>query len=145
MAEPSLALQAVIVAALKVGSTDDIISGRIYDRVPRSPTFPYVRIGDGDQVIAAKAECFEGSRTVYTTLNAFSRPQEDATNTTQPRGKVEVKQLAGAIVDDLDEAELSPDGYRLVIFEHEQTEFTADPDGLTEHAIITFRAELDPI
>lgn len=143
--EPSLALQATVIAALKA-DTDvaAIVSGRVYDRIPETHRFPYVRVGD-DQVIANKAECFEGSVTVYSTLHAFSRPQEDSTNATQPRGRVESKLLTGAIIRLLDEnTNLAVEDYTLVIFEFEDSTIETEPDGLTEHAMIRFRAELDP-
>ena len=40
-------------------------------------------------------------------------------------------------------AALTLAGYRLVLIEHETTHHLADPDGLTSHSVVTFRALID--
>lgn len=142
--EPTLALQAAIVAALKADSSlTGLIAGRVYDRIPNLHQFPYIRVGDSDEDLPDLADCIDGSE-IFSTLHAFSRPQEDATNATQPRGKVEVKRIAGAAKRAIHGANLSLEDNRLILIEHYRTVFLTDPDGLTEHAIIMFRALTEP-
>lgn len=132
--EPSLELQGAIVTALKASSqVDALIADRIYDKVPAAPTFPYVTVGD-DQVISQHADCMDGSTEVFTTLHAWSRGQ----------GKVEAKQVTGAVVTALNFADLPLNGgYRLVLIEHDNTQYLTDPDGLTSHSVILFHALID--
>ena len=137
--EPSLALQAAIVATLKAdGALALLIGERVYDRVPppvalaTAPTFPYVTVGD-DQVSGAHAECLEGSTEVFATLHAWSRAV----------GKGEAKRIAGAVVRALNYADLTLENYRLVLIEHDSTRHLDDPDGLTSHSVVTFHALID--
>jgi hypothetical protein len=133
MSEPSLALQGAILSTLYADTTiAALVAKRIYDRVPSSPTFPYLELGD-DVVNAAHAECLEGSTEVFATVHAWSRGQ----------GKVEAKQLAGAVVKALNGAALTTSGYRLVLIEHDSTRHLTDPDGLTSHSVITFHVLID--
>lgn len=134
--EPTLALQEAIVAALKADTTlTDLISGRVYDRVPGDPTrppptniFPYVRVGQ-DQDIEDGADCIEASE-IFAQIDVFSRAY----------GKSEVKSIAGSVRRVLHEADLTLDENALVLIKHENTLYRTDPDGLTEHAILIFRA-----
>jgi Protein of unknown function (DUF3168) len=136
MSEPSLELQGAMVTALKADAAlDALIVDRIYDRVPPAPTFPYITVGD-DQVISAHADCLEGSTQIFATLHAWSRKP----------GMVETKRISGAIVTALNAAALPLNGgYRLVLLEHDSTQFLIDPDGLTSHAVIVFHALIDEI
>ncbi len=132
--EPSLELQGAIVAALKANAaTAALIGDRVYDKVPASPTFPYVVVGD-DQVLQAHAHCIEGSTEIFSTLHAWSRAP----------GKVECKKVSGAVVTALNFASLNlNNGYRLVLIEHDSTQYLLDPDGLTSHGVIVFHAFVD--
>lgn len=141
MSEPSLALQGAIVAALKDSApVTAFISQRVYDRVPApvppatEPTYPYVTIGN-DQVLGAHAECLEGSVEIFATIDVWSRAV----------GKVEAKQISGAIVTLLNgSTALTLDSaYRLVLIEHDSTRHLDDPDGLTSHSVVTFHALID--
>lgn len=131
MAEPSLALQDAIVAALRAGSPPDL-GARVYDSVPTGATFPYVKVGD-DQVTGDHAECLEGSVEIATNIHVWSRGV----------GKVEAKQIAGWIVSTLNGAALTLVDYRLVLIEHDGSHHLGDPDGLTSHSVVTFRALID--
>lgn len=131
MADASLALQDALVAALRAGAMPEL-GARVYDRVPDDALFPYVTVGD-DQVNADHAECLEGSVEIATNVHVWSRGV----------GKVEAKQIAGWIVSTLNYAALALAGYRLVLIEHETTHHLSDPDGLTSHSVVTFRALID--
>lgn len=133
MSEPSLALQGAIFSALKnSAAVTALIAGRVYDSVPASPVFPYVTLGN-DTTQADHAECLDGSVETTVTIDVWSRAV----------GKVEAKQIAGAIVTLLNHAPLTLSGYRLVLIEHEASRHLDDPDGLTSHSVVTFKALID--
>jgi hypothetical protein len=134
MSDPSLALQGALVTALKAAApVTALVAQRIYDRPPGpAPTFPYVTLGL-DQVIADHAECLEGSVEINTQIDVWSRAA----------GKVEAKQITGVIVSALNMANLALTGYRLVLLEHESSRHFDDPDGLTTHSALTFKALID--
>lgn len=134
MSEPSLALQRSIYAKLTTAPTlSGLIGTRVYDRVSPSATFPYVRIGN-DQSVAEAQDCAEESVEVFAQIDVFSRNQ----------GKTEAKNIAGAIVRTLSSADLTLEsGYELQEIHHASTLFVDDPDGLSTHAIINFRALIE--
>ena len=59
---------------------------------------------------------------------------------------VEVKRIGAAIAKSLQWAELPLDeGQRLVIMKIETVRYLRDPDGITTHAIVTVRAQTEPL
>lgn len=131
MSEPSLALQKAVFATLTSNSAvASVIGQRIFDRVSADTAFPYVRIGI-DQTVAEDQECVEECVEVFAQVDVFSRAQ----------GKVEAKNIAGAIVRALNANTLTiTDSYELQDFRHVDTRFLDDPDGLSTHAVLSFRA-----
>jgi hypothetical protein len=129
MSDPSLELQAALVAALKA---IPIADGRIYDAVPTSATFPYVSLGDC-QVLPDKADCLDGVE-VYPQIDVWSRSV----------GYPEVKTITKAVLAALDDQPISVDGFNVVVFEVQDVRYLRDPDGLSRHAAITFHGILTP-
>jgi hypothetical protein len=130
-ADASLPLQKAIVTALKGAS---IAGGRVYDRVPDTPTFPYVSFGPFT-ALTEIADEYEGSETTIQ-LDVWSRANNS----------VEVKQVGRAVREALHEAELTlEEDQRLVELIVQDVRYTADPDGLTQHGIITLRALTEPV
>jgi hypothetical protein len=123
-------VQKAIFSALDGAS---VASGRIYDQVPTSPIFPYITIGD-EQVIDDSNTCQDGWE-VFPDVHCWSRPESGS--------KVEVKELAASVVAAVT-AITSITGFSLVSITHETTRVFRDPDGLTEHAVCSFRALIDP-
>lgn len=129
MSDPSLEVQAAIVAALKTnGALPAVVSARVYDSVPTAPVFPYISLGDC-QVLPDKAECIDGAE-LFLQIDVWSRAV----------GFPESKQIAKAIVVKLDDQPLTVAGHDVVIFEHQSTQYLRDPDGLSRHAALSFRA-----
>lgn len=134
MTDVSLALQTAIVAALKNDAGVTAISGeRVYDRVPANAAFPNVVYG-GDQLLQDDADCAAGYES-FITLHGWSRAV----------GQGEAKRLAHAVRARLHDADLAVADHRLHLIEHRSTDYLADPDGLTTHAVIVFRVLLDPL
>lgn len=123
-------LQQAIFDALR---TAGVTGGRIYDQVPAAPTFPYVTIGD-EQVIDDGNSC-GASWEVYPDIHVWSRP----TAGSKGELKAAMEAVAGAI---LGIAAVS--GKTLVSVKPESSRAFRDPDGKTEHGVLTFRFILDP-
>jgi hypothetical protein len=134
--EPTLDLQGAIVARLKADAAlAELVSTSVFDRVP-STAMPYVVVGE-DQDVPDLAECIDGSE-IFVTINAYSRSV----------GKPGVKRIAGAVKASLHGAEYAlelSDENRLLLIEHNGTIFRTEPDGLTQRAIMTFRALTEPL
>jgi hypothetical protein len=124
-------LQIAIVAAL--AADPPLCDGRIYDRVPVGAVFPYLTVGD-EQVVDDGNSCSDGWE-VYADIHAWSRPT--------PTSKVELKTLAAAAVTRLNTL-LAVAGFTVVIASLESLRSLRDPDGLTEHAVITMKYVLQP-
>lgn len=133
--DPSLDLQRAITAAFKAAAPP-IAGGRIYDRVQSGPggqkvTFPYVSHGPS-LVISDDADCITGYE-VFLTLDVWSR---------EP-GQKEAKGVAGDVKLLLHGSDLPLANHALVTLQHDATRYLTDPDGVTVHAAIEFRALCD--
>lgn len=133
--DPSLALQGAFVAAIKALATE--AGTRVYDRVPRtngaiSATFPYVSLGTGSASYNG-ADCYDGSE-VSLAVHVWSRAV----------GMPECKRIASAIRAGLNNADLTLDGHTLELLELDRADYLNDPDGITSHAVLTFRALTQP-
>ena len=126
-------LQKAIYDAL-TSASPAIAGGRVYDQVPPSPVFPYHSIGD-EQVIDDSTTCQDGWE-VYPDVHCWSRPVNGS--------KAEVKALAAQVVEAVT-AITTISGLSLVSISHDTTRVFRDPDGLTEHAVVSFRALIDAV
>lgn len=125
------ALQKAIFAALSMAPA--VAGGRIYDRVPESAVFPYITIGD-EQVIDDGNSCDDGWE-VFSDVHIWSRPTAGS--------KLEAKDLAPPIVSRL-ATSLSLTGFTVVAAALQTMRTFRDPDGITEHSVLTFRYLLQP-
>ncbi|MGO4339008.1 DUF3168 domain-containing protein [Labrys sp. KB_33_2] len=130
MADPSLALQGVIYPRLQADCPS--VSGRVYDRPPQAVVFPYIGLGEV-QIVDDSADCIDGVE-AFITLHVWSRAV----------GQVEAKRIASEIHSSLNGAELDlGSAWQFHLIEHRSTNYLSDPDGVTTHAVITFRALID--
>lgn len=136
MSDPSLDLQKAIVAALRADAgVEALVVDRIYDRVPPTVQFPYVSIGAESALEddpGGDEDCGVGYE-VTIGLDVWSRAV----------GKPEMKRIAGAVRAALHLQDLELDNHRLVLLEHVATRYLTDPDGLTSHGALDFRALID--
>lgn len=129
----SLELQKAIVARLKADAgVTTLATGGVHDQPPSGVTFPYVSIGP-DQVIPDRADCYDGSEVVLQ-VDVWSREV----------GFPEAKRIAEAVRAALTDAPLALAGHRLVDIAFVESRTLRDPDGLTSHAALTFRALTEP-
>jgi hypothetical protein len=127
MADASLALQGAI--NIKLRAEVAAVDERVFDRVPADVAFPYIELGEF-QTLDDGAQCHDGQE-LFATLHVWSRTV----------GQVEAKQIAAAVRGSLHEAELDlGDDFAFLEIAHQDTRYLKDPDGLTSHAVLTFRA-----
>lgn len=118
-------VQAALFAALTAAR---ICDGRIYDQVPEGAAFPRVTIGD-EQTIDDSDQCAE-AWDVVADIHVWSRPVNGS--------KAEVKTIAAQIHTAV-KAIAAISGFFLESIHHETTRVLRDPDGKTEHAVISYR------
>ncbi len=126
------ALQKAIFTALTASPA--VAGGRIYDQVPKGAVFPYVTIGD-EQVIDDSNGCSDAWE-AFADVHVWSRPATGS--------KIEAKDLAASIVTRLS-TELPVAGFVTILGTLQTMRTFRDPDGLTEHAVLTFRYLIDPV
>lgn len=126
------AMQKALFAALAVDPP--IVGERVYDQVPAKPQFPYVTLGD-EQVLDDGNSCADGWE-VYSDLHVWSRSSQGS--------KLEVKDLAGRVVERVVNGPLVVNGFDVVSARLETLRVLRDPDGKTEHAVATVRHQLVP-
>ena len=141
-ADPAHALQLAIRAALIADAGVIAAFGgstpRVHDMVPVDSSgkitgkFPYITLGDGDQVIGQTNSCADLSE-VFMQLNAWSRETDGA----------EVRTIAAAIRKVLD-ATLQPAGHTVITHRFMDAVYRREADGLTRRAILTFRYDTQP-
>jgi hypothetical protein len=134
MTHPSLALQKAVVAALVAdAAVGALIGDRIYDAQPRDAIFPYLTIGQVNTTDWSTGTEDGGEHQL--TLHAWSRE----------RGKRECYAIGEAVEAALHDAALTLDGHALVNLRFEFAETRRDPDGITFHGAMRFRAVTEPV
>lgn len=135
MIDPSLPLQAALVAAIKGAAT--AAANRVYDKVPTTNgivpdnLYPFVSLGPASALDQSDG-CHAVSE-VVAQIDVWSRAV----------GGVEAKQIAALILVAVD-APLTVAGFAVLIHEVEIVRYGREPDGLTSRAIISMRYELTP-
>ena len=129
MSDPAFALQKAFFVALK-GNTE--AGENVFDRVPTSKSYPRITIGEG-QSIGNVEDCYEGTE-------SFS----DVHVWTSGVGFLQAKRIVGEIRGILHDAELDLEGHTLELIEFQTARYLNEPDGLSCHAIMTFRTLTQP-
>lgn len=110
------------------------ISCPVYDEPPETPTFPYVTIGDAQEVM--RNTIGRTGRNVLTDVNVWSRSGADASQD----GYAEALGIAAEVDALLDDYEPAPvDGWVVVLVQFEQQQTLRDPDGVTRRVLINYR------
>jgi len=128
----ALLQKAIYDALIADGTVSGLVSSRIYDRVPPSVVFPYVRIGE-DQLVDDSTSCFSAFE-IFSTVHVFSRAV----------GRIEAKALLAACRDAL-AVSLTIAGHTVKAGDFVASRVLDDPDGLTAHGVLDLRylIELD--
>lgn len=120
------AMRSVLVGA-------NVAGGRIYDRVAKGAKFPYVTIGD-EQTVDDGTQCADMFE-VFADVHVWSR----ATGTERAEAKAIGEAIRQALAADLTVAD-----YHVILSEFETSRVFREQDGLTAHAVLTFRFLLQP-
>ena len=134
MSTAAAALRAAIHDALVADSALTALLGgqKVYDEPPKSVVFPYVTLGDARvDDYSTGSDPAEEHRL---TLHAWSRQG----------GHREAHLIAGALLQALDDAPLTPEGHHLVNLRFSVADIRREADGRTYHAVVRFRAVTEP-
>lgn len=128
MADPTLALQAALVAALKADAgVSALVGARVYDRAPEAVAFPYLSLGP-ERTEPFDAQGTEGREIVW---------QVDVWS--EAAGRVEARQIMAAVAARLHEGALTVTGFAFVMGILLSQRTLAEPDGARTHGVMTFR------
>ena len=128
MSDHSLELQKSIFNALDGDSNLQSLVTDVYDFVPESTAFPYVKIGE-ETSLDNGTKTLQGNEHTLV-IHTFSRY----------RGSKEVKEIMSRIYALLHESSLSVTGASLVNLRFEFSDVIKENDGFTSHGIQRFRA-----
>ena len=127
MSDYASALQQTVFNALEQSSTLQNLVTDVYDFVPESTAFPYVKIGEQTMVDNGTKDKKGSDFTIE--VHTFSRY----------RGSVEIKNIMSVVYDILHESSLSVSGASLVNMRFEFSDIIKENDGLTTHGVQRFR------
>ncbi len=127
MSNYASALQQTVFNALDQSSTLQNLVTDVYDFVPESTAFPYVKIGEQTMVDDGTKDKKGSDFTIE--VHTFSRY----------RGSVEIKNIMSVVYDILHESSLSVSGASLVNMRFEFSDIIKENDGLTTHGVQRFR------
>jgi hypothetical protein len=131
---PDWELQVAAVDVLKADTALKALIGdpiRLHQDVPPKPEYPYVTIGEG-QNVPDLAECIDGAE-IFLTFHVYSRAG----------GFGETKKIVAAMDAVLHDSDLTLNDYRCVLIQSDGAHYRSDPDN-TAHAIATWRAIVEP-
>jgi len=131
-------LYAAIIARLKASAAvSAFVGNRVYDRVPSDPkpSSPYISMGPSDAT-QDDAECI-AAQDIVIQIDIWSWGAGEAF------GSAEVRKISGAVGDALHEAPIVLSNNALVMIEHRVTRVMRDPDGVTNHAAMSFSAFIE--
>ena len=100
----------------------------VYDDVPQGSAYPFVQIGD-DTTRDYSTKDVDGSETTIS-IHVWSRGH----------GSMETKQIMDRIHTLLHDVSLSVSGYNYINGRFEFADVLRDPDGITRHGVMRFRA-----
>ena len=121
-------LQQAIFSALNVSAVTSDLSCGVFDDVPQNASYPYIALGEETAVDFSVKDIQGGDLTVN--IHLWS----------QYKGSKETKQIMDKIHDLLHNINLSVTGFNLINLRFEFSDIMRDPDGITRHGVMRFRA-----
>jgi len=121
-------LQQAIFSALNVSAVTSDLSCGVFDDVPQSASYPYIALGEETAVDFSVKDIQGGDFTVN--IHVWS----------QYKGSKETKQIMDKIHDLLHNINLTVTGFNLINLRFEFSDIMRDPDGITRHGVMRFRA-----
>lgn len=112
---------------------DGTLSYPIYDHVPGDAAFPFIVVGDAMATEWGAAD-LDGEQHALS-VHVWSRYH----------GRMELKQIMGEIKSALDQVPLALTGHHLVDLRFVFADEFPDPDGISRHGLVRFRAISHPL
>jgi hypothetical protein len=123
------ALQTTIYSTLANDNTiTSTLSAGVYDEVLEGASYPFVSLGEETSIDYGTKNENGGETTIN--IHIWS----------QYKGAKETKQIMDRIHDLLHDSNLTVTGFNLVNLRFEYSDILRDPDGVTRHGVMRFRA-----
>ena len=122
------ALQTTIYNALNVSAITTTLSCGVYDEVIEGNTYPFITLGE-ETTIDYSTKTATGSETTIN-IHIWS----------QYKGSKQTKEIMDKVHDLLHDSNLSVTGFNLINLRFEYSDIMRDPDGITRHGVMRFRA-----
>lgn len=121
-------LQQALFTALNVSALKTDLSCAVLDEVTQDQSYPFITLGEETTIDYGTKSQNGGETTVN--IHIWS----------QYKGSKECKQIMDKVHDLLHDSNLSVTGFNLVNCRFEYSDIVRDPDGVTRHGIMRFRA-----
>ncbi len=128
MSVGQFALQSSIYSALNVSAITTTLSCGVYDEVVEGNSYPFIALGE-ETAIDYSTNNLVGAETTIN-IHIWS----------QYKGSKETKNIMDKIHDLLHDVSLSVSGVNLINLRFEYSDIMRDPDGITRHGVMRFRA-----
>lgn len=128
MAIGQFALQQAIYTALNVSAMTTDLSCTVLDEVKSNQSYPFLTIGEETAIDYSTKDIQGGEFTVN--IDVWS----------QYKGSKECKQIMDKVHDLLHDNSLNVSGFNLINLRFEFSDVLRDPDGVTRHGVMRFRA-----
>ena len=123
------ALQTTIYSTLSSDNTlTSTLGSGVYDEVVEGATYPFVALGEETAIDYSTKNTNGGETTIN--VHIWS----------QYKGSKETKQIMDRIHDLLHDSDISVSGFNLINLRFEYSDIMRDPDGVTRHGVMRFRA-----
>jgi hypothetical protein len=128
MSVGQFALQSAIYTALNVNAITATLVCGVYDEVVEGNTYPFITLGE-ETTIDYSTNNETGSETTIN-IHIWSRY----------KGSKQTKEIMDKVHDLLHDVNLSVTGFSLINLRFEYSDILRDPDGITRHGVMRFRA-----
>jgi len=128
MSVGQFALQSSIYSALNVSAITTTLGCGVYDEVVEGNSYPFITLGE-ETAIDYSTNNLVGAET---TINVHIWSQY--------KGSKQTKEIMDKVHDLLHDVSLTVSGVNLINLRFEYSDIMRDPDGITRHGVIRFRA-----
>ncbi len=128
MSVGQFALQSSIYTALNVSAITTTLACGVYDEVVEGNSYPFITLGE-ETAIDYSTNNLVGAETTIN-IHVWSRY----------KGSKQTKQIMDKVHDLLHDVSLTVSGVNLINLRFEYSDIMRDPDGITRHGVMRFRA-----